>query len=55
MPIKTKKRLHCGGEKTCKTSSKLSGSQMTRYTRDALRRALEDNKFLKVESFKNYH
>lgn len=54
MPTKTKKRIRIvkggGGDSGCKTSSVLRGTQMARYTREKLRRVLENNKFLEAKS-----
>lgn len=53
MPIKTKKRIQRAGDTKCKVSSKFKGADKMRYTRDALRRVLEDNNFLMAKNSKD--
>lgn len=48
--IKTKKRIQTSGDKSCKVSSKMKGTDLTVYTRNNLRRFLKDNKFLKAKT-----
>ena len=48
--IKTRKRIQKSGDNPCMVSSKMKGTDLTVYTKDNLKRVLEDNKFLKAKS-----